>query len=77
VVDYSFETMLWKNIPATRLIRRAASSYRDLPGSGSQAAQCANDALVRKFHEPHDIVVKDELEDLLKEDGNLKGHRYS
>jgi hypothetical protein len=23
-------------------------------------------ALARKFHEPHDIVVKDELEDLLK-----------
>ena len=34
-------------------------------------------ALARKFHEPHDIVVKDELEDLLKEYGNLKGHRYS
>jgi hypothetical protein len=34
-------------------------------------------ALARKFHEAHDIVVKDELEDLLKEYGNLKGHRYS
>src|SRR5215510_15102710 len=33
--------------------------------------------LARKFHEPHDIVVKDELEDLLKEYGNRKGHRYS
>src|SRR5262249_47420631 len=33
--------------------------------------------LGRKFQEPHDVVVKDELEDLLKEYGNLKGHRYS
>ena len=29
-------------------------------------------SLARKFHEPHDIVVKDELEDLLKEYRNLK-----
>ena len=34
-------------------------------------------ALARKFDEPHDIVVKDELENLLKEYGNRKGHRYS
>jgi hypothetical protein len=30
------------------------------------------DALVRKFHETHDMAVKDELERLLKEYGKLK-----
>jgi hypothetical protein len=30
------------------------------------------DALARKFHETHDINVKDELERLLKEHGTLK-----
>ena len=30
------------------------------------------DALARKFHETHDMAVKDELEHLLKEYGKLK-----
>ena len=30
------------------------------------------DALARKFHETHDMAVKDELERLLKESGKLK-----
>ena len=30
------------------------------------------DALARKFHETHDIKVKDELERLLKEYGELE-----
>ena len=30
------------------------------------------DALARKFHETHDMAVKDEIERLLKEYGNLK-----
>jgi hypothetical protein len=30
------------------------------------------DALARKFHETHDMAVKDELERLLKEYGKLK-----
>jgi hypothetical protein len=30
------------------------------------------DALARKFHETHDMTVKDEIERLLKEYGKLK-----
>jgi hypothetical protein len=30
------------------------------------------DALARKFHETHDMTVKDELERLLREYGKLK-----
>ena len=30
------------------------------------------DALARKFHETHDMAVKDELERLLKEYGNVE-----
>jgi DNA-binding MltR family transcriptional regulator len=32
------------------------------------------DALVRKFHETHDMAVKDEIDRLLKEHGKLKDH---
>src|SRR5262245_26540360 len=35
------------------------------------------DALARKFHETHDMAVKDELERLLKEYGKLKERGYS
>ena len=30
------------------------------------------DSLARKFHETHDMAVKDEIERLLKEDGKLE-----
>ena len=37
-----------------------------------KSADHQHDALARKFHETHDLAVKNELERLLKEYGKLK-----
>src|SRR5262245_39933465 len=54
-------------IPGSRSTRSGEPLRRDLRPPLEQPA----DALARKFHETHDMAVKDEFEHLLKEYGKL------
>jgi hypothetical protein len=61
----SFTLALWDQTVLPRYLPRYRDSVKDLLGKKMNA-------LARKFHETHDINVKNELERLLKEYGKLK-----